>query len=216
MKILTVNELTQQGISISEMQKSLTMTYLNKNFKRKSDLPKKFKDKALSLCAEIEGLGKESFVIETNYSYTIWEEEKSVTSDVKIENKSPDLLQKNNDFRDADIPSTPVMENNVSYVTRNTSNFSSQDKTTPIYSGKKEYNMFQYGSSNDSFENIRERQNQRLSSTSEVADEMIFEDVVKYRGAVVNQSTSVAVNEKTNNKSLAMKKKPRTYRGVAY
>jgi len=80
MKILTANELTQQGISMAEVQKSLTMTYLTKNFRRKSDLPKKFREKALSICTEINTLGKESFVIETNYSYTVWEEEKTVDS----------------------------------------------------------------------------------------------------------------------------------------
>lgn len=214
MKILTVNELTQQGISIAEVQKSLTMTYLTKNFRRKSDLPKKFREKALSICTEINSLGKESFVIETNYSYTVWEEEKSIDSEAKIENKSPNSLEVKNNNINGNVNS--VMKNNFSSTPQVESNSFSEKTTTVtansgIQSGKTEYNLFQYTSNNDSLENIRERKNQRLSSASEIAEE-----VVKYRGVAVSQPVTQATITPQANQSITVNGKPRTYRGVAY
>jgi hypothetical protein len=71
MKLIFWEELTDQGISLSEIQRSLTLNCFGKTFHRQSDLPKKFKEKALNLCQEMIEQGKESFVIETHYSYTI-------------------------------------------------------------------------------------------------------------------------------------------------
>ncbi len=218
MKILTVDDLAQEGISISDVQKSLTMTYSTKNFRRKSDLPKKFKEKALSICAEIGNLGKESFVIETNYSYTVWEEEKSVNSEVKkIETNSSNSLIENKEHN-SDIPTslTSVMDRNISSNSQIKVNSPPQEKTTAtenvaVNSGKREYNLFQYTSDNDSLDNIRERQNQRLSYVEETSTE-----VVKYRGFVINDSVKEATTTPLGNQSSAIKRKPRTYRGVTY
>ena len=84
MKVITDKELEKSGISVSEAQKSLTLVYLDKKFIRKSDVPKKFRDTALNICNKIYEMGKESFVTETNYSYTIWEEEQKSNNTKKI------------------------------------------------------------------------------------------------------------------------------------
>ncbi len=88
MRILTANELTKMGIAVAQVQQSLTLTYLTKEFRRQSDLPKKFKDKALNICQELYQNGKDSFVTETNYSYTVWEEEKTVNESTNTDNNS--------------------------------------------------------------------------------------------------------------------------------
>lgn len=217
MKILTVDDLAQQGISVSDVQKSLTMTYLKKNFRRKSDLPKKFKEKALSICAEIGNLGKESFVIETNYSYTVWEEEKSVNSEVKkTQTNSPNSLTENNSYTPSSLAS--VMDNDISFNNQVKINSSSQEKiiateNIAVNSGKREYNLFQYTSNNDSFDNIRERKNQRLSPSPV---EETSTEVVKYRGVAINESVTEAITAEVGIQPSAIKRKPRTYRGVAY
>lgn len=214
MKILTLEDLISQGLSIPEVQKSLTMTYLSKQFRRKSDLPKKFREKALSLCAEIEDSGRESFVIETNYSYTVWEEEKSLDSNVKIGNNSSNSLTENN--ANIDASSMPVFYSNTVSLNQVKVNPSSEEKTIvtqdiPTNSGKREYNLFQYTANHDSLESIRERKNQRLSFVSETTEE-----VVKYRGVAFSQPITPTTIASKVNQSVIVKKQPRTYRGVAY
>lgn len=150
MKILTAHELTQQGISLADVQKSLTMTYLTKNFRRKSDLPKKFRDKALNLCAEIEGLGKESFVIETSYSYTVWEEEKVANVEVKnLNSVSP--VEANINIQSSQIS---ALDNNKSKDNNRVGK--SKSSSQENYS-KTEYNIFQYSSKGDGFDHLKAR-----------------------------------------------------------
>ncbi|WP_330203983.1 hypothetical protein [Cyanobacterium sp. Dongsha4] len=207
MKILTAHELTQQGISLADVQKSLTMTYLTKKFRRKSDLPKKFREKALNLCAEIEGLGKESFVIETNYSYTVWEEEKVVNVEVKNQNNvSP--VEANINLQSSLMS---ALDGNESENNSRVSGvkLSSQETSNDNYS-KTEYNIFQYSSNSDSFDRLKARKNQAESTILDAS-----EDLVVYRGVVMSQSTEVA-NPPQNKPSATPKRKPRTYRGVTY
>ncbi|MBD2395123.1 hypothetical protein H6G11_12780 [Cyanobacterium aponinum FACHB-4101] len=204
MKILTAHELTQQGISLADVQKSLTMTYLTKNFRRKSDLPKKFRDKALNLCAEIEGLGKESFVIETSYSYTVWEEEKVANVEVKnLNSASP--VEANINIQSSQIS---ALDNNK--FKDNNRVDKSKSSSQENYS-KTEYNIFQYSSKGDGFDHLKARKNQTASISLDTS-----EDLVKYRGVVVNQPPTEVVNTPQNKPSATPKRKPRTYRGVTY
>ena len=73
-EILSNNELMASGISLLNLKKSLTLTYQGKEFRRKSDIPKKFKEKALNIYHSIIQTGKKSLINEGPYSYTIWEE----------------------------------------------------------------------------------------------------------------------------------------------
>ncbi len=82
MDIIGLDNLVIQGVSLAEVQQSLSINCFDTTFKRKSDLPKKFKTKALNLSAEIVKTGIKSFVTETNYSYTVWEEEKIEKTDL--------------------------------------------------------------------------------------------------------------------------------------
>ncbi len=81
-RILNQEDLSNHGISAAEVQKSLEIECFKKRFRRKSDLPKKFRDKAMSVSATVMEMGLESFITETNYSYTIWEESK-IQPDIK-------------------------------------------------------------------------------------------------------------------------------------
>lgn len=204
MKILTAHELTKQGISLADVQKSLTMTYLTKNFRRKSDLPKKFREKALNLCAEIEGLGKESFVIETSYSYTVWEEEKVANVEVKnLNSASP--VEANINIQSSQIS---ALDDNESKDNNRVGK--SKSSSQENYS-KTEYNIFQYSSKGDGFDHLKARKNQTASTSLDTS-----EDLVKYRGVVVNQPPTEVVNTPQNKPSATPKRKPRTYRGVTY
>ncbi|WP_342596649.1 hypothetical protein VKI21_11200 [Cyanobacterium aponinum UTEX 3222] len=204
MKILTAHELTQQGISLADVQKSLTMTYLTKNFRRKSDLPKKFRDKALNLCAEIEGLGKESFVIETSYSYTVWEEEKVANVEVKnLNSVSP--VEANLNIQSSQIS---ALDDNES---KNNNRVGKSKSSSQENYSKTEYNIFQYSSKGDGFDHLKARKNQTASTSLDTS-----EDLVKYRGVVVNQPPTEVVNTSQNKPSATPKRKPRTYRGVTY
>ena len=74
MKYWTLEELETLGISATQAKTAVSLQINNRNFDRKTDIPKKFKDKIAPLCQNIEEAGKEYFVVENSYSYTIWEE----------------------------------------------------------------------------------------------------------------------------------------------
>ena len=107
MKVLTGQELERSGISLSEAQRSLTLNYLNKKFVRKSDVPKKFKDKALNICYQIFEMGKESFLTETNYSYTIWEEDQKSVEASQNKNNRTTSSQSNSIKNNKSFSSSP-------------------------------------------------------------------------------------------------------------
>lgn len=214
MNILTVGQLTEQGISVTEIQKSLTMTYLNKQYRRKSDLPKKFREKVLSLCAEIENLGKQCLITETNYSYTVWEEEKLVTTKANINKNQSEILTDNNTTTNPSVDSetdTTILEDNSKEVNLFTQSNTVINGNNDINSSKREYNLFQYTANSDVLENIRERKNQRQSLSSETGEE-----VIKYRGVAISQSMTATVTPPQTSQSLAVNRTSRRYRGIAY
>lgn len=213
MKILTVEQLTEQGISVTEIQKSLTMTYLNKQYRRKSDLPKKFRVKVLGLCTEIENSGKQYFVTETNYSYTVWEEE-LVTTKANINKNDSETFIANNTSINRSLDSetnTTILEEKskeVNLFTQSNIVISGNNNTD---SSKREYNLFQYTANSNVLENIRQRKNQRQSSSSETGEE-----VIKYRGVAINQPITPTVTTPKTHQSVTINHKSRTYRGIAY
>ncbi|BAQ62850.1 hypothetical protein GM3708_3256 [Geminocystis sp. NIES-3708] len=213
MKLLLLEELTQQGISSSEIKRSLTLNYFGKTFHRQSDLPKKFKEKALNLCQEMIKKGKESFIIDTNYSYTIWVEEDTVKEIIEsqdftvikkeIEEYNPEesnhfsLSSFNDNQTEIDIETTFIDRKEIN----NQTIFLEED-----------YNLFQ---SSDS-ENIQEKTKENKNKRQLISDSLeITEDVKKYRGATINQTTDnqiIVENQTLSNHKV----KPRTYRGIAY
>lgn len=76
MDILPLETLTVEGLTLPQVQQSLSIQCFGKSFQRKSDVPKKFKAKALNLASDLLKEGIESFVTETNFSYTVWAEKK--------------------------------------------------------------------------------------------------------------------------------------------
>jgi hypothetical protein len=198
MKLLLLNDLVEQGISATEIQKSLTLTCFAKTFRRQSVLPKKFKEKALNICQEMGESGQETFILETNYSYTIWVEEekikeqKKTSINLKVDNK--EIIQ--NDEKSEMTPSF-----------RDKTEINSKQTFIPST-----YNLFDIVSSNDLQDNVREiREDKKVSSISGE----ILEEVKTYRGVVVNQSLkSQPIVEETS--LLKQKIKPRTYRGITY
>lgn len=111
MEILGIDNLIIQGVSLAEVQKSRSINCFDTTFKRKSDLPKKFKTKALNLSAEIVKTGIKSFVTETKYSYTVWEEEKIEKTDLSSINDDQIMLESDslNSFSSND-------RNNINYT----------------------------------------------------------------------------------------------------
>ncbi|MGY6531043.1 MAG: hypothetical protein ACXITR_14050 [Cyanobacterium sp.] len=78
MEILSAENLQVYGVKAEDIQKSLKIECFGKSFVRESDVPKKFREKALFLSSEFLTKGKQSFVTETNFSYTVWTEVKEV------------------------------------------------------------------------------------------------------------------------------------------
>jgi hypothetical protein len=214
MKLLLLEELTKQGISPSEIKKSLTLNYLGKTFHRKSDLPKKFKEKALNICKEVIDTGKESFIIETNYSYAIWEEETVVKENIKPKD-SPTIseeISKNKDEKINDTSLTVLEENNKELL-ENTSSIDEKEINREIVLMENKHDLFQYTSREDRMEMIKQNNNRRISFQN--LEEM--EETKTYRGVIVNKEKSVGEEISVEEKTISNHKvKPRTYRGVAY
>lgn len=213
MKLLLLDDLVEQGISPTEIQKSLTLTCFAKTFRRQSVLPKKFKEKALNICQEMSKSGQETFILETNYSYTIWVEEekikeqKKVSNVVSINSKLDNKTSIKNDSLSVSfsIKNDEKLAMNASFIEKK----EIDSKQTFIPS---EYNLFEIASSNNLQQNLRQsREDKKVSSVSRE----ILEDVKTYRGVVVNQSLkSQPIVEETS--PLKQKVKPRTYRGITY
>lgn len=86
MYVINIKDLETEGVSLSQIKQSLEIECFNKIFHRSSDLPKKFKDKAFNICQELREKGKHSFITETNYSYTIWQEKNLPSQEVNKHN----------------------------------------------------------------------------------------------------------------------------------
>lgn len=208
MKLIFLEELTDQGISLSEIHRSLTLNCFGKTFCRKSDLPKKFKEKALNLCQEIIEQGKESFIIETRYSYAIWIEKKtdkkiikSEYSTVTNERSKESHYDKNQDFAiSSSEKKNREFEEKASYIKK-------KDIINETIFIEEKYNFLQ-----SSQEKIQEKKNNEQVIPESLE---ILENVKKYRGSVISQPVNIqtVVEEKT---PFQDKVKRRTYRGVAY
>lgn len=213
MKLLLLDDLVEQGISPTEIQKSLTLTCFAKTFRRQSVLPKKFKEKALNICKEMGKSGQETFILETNYSYTIWVEEERIKEQKKASNVTSinsKLDNKKNIENDTFSVSFPIENDEKLGVTTSFMEKKEIDsKQTFIPST---YNLFDIASSNDLQDNVSQiREDKKVSSVSRE----ILEEVKTYRGVVVNQSLkSQPIVEEAS--TLKQKVKPRTYRGITY
>lgn len=224
-RIVSFEDLNNQGISAEDLKKSLTLKYQSKTYRRRADLPKKFRDKAVILCEEIAREGKDSFVTETSFSYTVWEEEKSFVEEYKntlireteenyITNSSP-----------ADYENTTVWETKEENITRQkaemiemmttileNTTFGDSNINTKADNGsvKREYNLFQYTREKNYLPSLEDIQNRQDDTNAIISPE----EVIKYRGVVVNQAekpTTVATSPLQQTP-----KKTRVYRGVVY
>ena len=93
MYVINIEDLESQGVSSTEVKKSLQIECFDKIFRRTSDLPKRFKSKAFILCQELTNSGVHSFITETNYSYTVWKEELNIEEKINKQNS-----QNNNNY----------------------------------------------------------------------------------------------------------------------
>lgn len=202
MKLLLLDDLVAQGISPTEIQKSLTLTCFAKTFRRQSVLPKKFKEKAVNICQEMGKSGQETFILETNYSYTIWVEEEKIKKEKIASNKT---------LINSELDDEKMRENDktLEMTTSFSQNNQIDSKQTFIPSA---YNLFEITSSDDLQDNPRySRENRKVSSISRGN----LKDVKTYRGVVVNQSLKPSqMLEETSPSSS--KVTHRTYRGIAY
>lgn len=213
MKLIFLEELTNQGISLSEIHRSINLNCFGKTFHRQSDLPKKFKEKALNLCQEIIEQGKDSFIVETRYSYTIWIEKNTAKENIKSEystsindrSKESDY-DKNKDFVKSSFDKNYIeFDEKVSYIKR-------KDILNETIFIEEKYNFLKSSQGESNLEKIQENKNKGQVIPKSLT---MLEDVKKYRGFVVNQSVNkqTVVEEKTPSQD---KVKQRTYRGVAY
>lgn len=213
MKLIFLEELTDQGISLSEIHRSLTLNCFGKTFCRKSDLPKKFKEKALNLCQEIIEQGKESFIIETRYSYAIWIEKKTDKKNIKSEystvineRSKESHYDTNQDFvKSSSEKKAKEFEEKASYIRK-------KDIINETIFIEEKYNFLQSSQEKINPEKIQENKNNEQLIPESLE---ILENVKKYRGSVISQPVNIqtVVEEKT---PFQDKVKRRTYRGVAY
>ncbi|HIK38528.1 MAG: hypothetical protein NZ901_04245 [Geminocystis sp.] len=233
-RVISFEELNSQGISAEDFKKSLTLKYQAKTYRRRADLPKKFREKAMVLCEEIAREGKDSFVTETSFSYTVWEEEIPIVEGHKntiIREIEENYVRESPPYTHENITSAETAEIKEEMVNRQkaemiemmtrmlekttlgefTGEYTGEDKKVKDNSSgvKKEYNLFQYTQEKDSSLTLEDAKTQNRQNTTAVFPE----DVIKYRGVAVNQvekPTMVA------NPSPQTPKKTRVYRGVVY
>ncbi len=91
-KTLTLDELECQGYKREEFRTQLKIKYQGKIFVRLRDFPKKFRNQAIELCQGFRESQVDSFLVETGFSITVWQEENSQTKQNKLINISPELL----------------------------------------------------------------------------------------------------------------------------
>lgn len=135
MEILSLDNLQNYGVNPTEVQKALKIQCFGKSFLRKSDVPKKFREKALFLASELLTKGEHSFVTETNFSYTVWAEEKvnlpPKKSSYQPPSNTPQSFTKKTVIREQQIPvmeTVKEIENNVQW------NISIRENNPPVVS----------------------------------------------------------------------------------
>ncbi|MBF2056586.1 MAG: hypothetical protein IGQ45_05020 [Cyanobacterium sp. T60_A2020_053] len=187
MDILPLETLTVEGLTLPQVQQSLCIQCFGKSFQRKSDVPKKFKSKALNLASDLLKEGIESFVTETNFSYTVWAENKAEKAPVKPQ--SEPFISVSTPENKSFTPSP------VTYITSQTNYIPPSPVTAPYQSEPSTVQKSQPDSS--------------LAQEYQGVEESNQEVEQKYRGAVIVDSESPEKNSR-------MKRKPKTYRGVTY
>lgn len=214
MRLLLLDDLIEEGISPTEVQKSLTLTCFAKTFRRQSDLPKKFKEKAFKLCQEMTKSGKETFILETNYSYTIWVEDDKIRQNNIAEikaNSVKNLTPKIERFGDTEY----VDLNRRNEASLSKKNDSSRENSTSVNIdrdktfSRQTYNLFDIVSSSN------KKPKMRLSLDQMTPEELEVDEVLKtYPGVNINQpSVTPVLDEKLKAKVPV---KQRTYRGITY
>lgn len=220
MYVMDIKELEDEGVSITEIKQSLEIECFDKIFSRSSDLPKKFKDKALNICQELREKGSHSFITETNYSYTIWQEknisnQKENKPNLTHINEIRSLLDNKEDSvndslsidseKESNSLEIENEQNNQLQVTNNltANNFHSAVYiATSIAQKKKEIQEL-------------EAQLQVNLTENETISNLPSTIVQTYRGVTIEtKQDSLGVQIASN--IAANKKKVRTYRGIVY
>ncbi len=80
MKIYTITELEAEGIEGTKIKTEFKINCFDKTFIRATDVPKRFKSKAIDTCAEYQKEGFDCFVVETPLFFSVWKEEKLTAS----------------------------------------------------------------------------------------------------------------------------------------
>ena len=89
MLFTTINQLLEQGVQNAEIKQGFQIECFGKTFRRDSDLPKKFRDQAISRCQENIKSGLSSFIVETKLYLTVWKEEQKQQPNEEISCQSP-------------------------------------------------------------------------------------------------------------------------------
>lgn len=230
--IYNTEELIASGLSLSDLQQSLIITYEGKKFRRKSDVPKKFKEKALNIYFQIGLEGKKGFISENSYSYTIWEEESTIVQAKKIEPHNSfyiDTGTSENQLEPSFISSS-VMQSHLAQkktaikketpqmkvYLRNAENKGKEVASDIVINKKVSLN----GNDNQQSDNVikyrgvvihKSPQNNQSTETFINQDQDDSENVHKYRGAIVNNENNISPISETQ---PTQKKMIRKYRGV--
>jgi hypothetical protein len=187
--IYSTEELIASELSLSDLQQSLVITYEGKKFRRKSDVPKKFKEKALNIYFQIGAEDKKGFISENTFSYTIWEEESTIVQPKKIEPHNSFYID------------TGTSENQLKQSFASSSVIQSHlaQKKTAIKKETPQMKVYLRNAENKGEEvasEIEINKKVSLNGNDEQSD-----DVIKYRGVIINkspqnnQSTGTTVNQ---------------------
>jgi hypothetical protein len=218
-RIVSHEELSYHGISPAEIQKSLEIQCFKKKFQRKSDLPKKFKEKAIYVCTTIMEMGLESFITETNYSYTVWEESQIQKEEIKP-NKVPITLNNNKSIQTENrTDKEDKFTNKISQHLKETkiTHFSDSFKEIndiEILEGNidddTDDNDYTYISDFSSLSNQvnLSQQHQKMDRIDQNEISIITQPMKKYRGVAITSSNDELANVR--------KKRQKTYRGITY
>lgn len=216
MKVISSEELANHGISKAEIQQALEIQCFTKKFRRKSDLPKKFKDKAINVCAEIAQAGLDTFITETNYSYTIWEESKNpiklesnnVSANFYVELKNQPNLSRSSKVDNTNYSQLSHLDETVNFDSNN------YTETAPIQvldgNFNQDYQLEGESTFNHGSTNYQIRTQNEIEALEKDKVITLTEPVKKYRGLVVTPDMEAEETKKV------YRKKQRTYRGIIY
>lgn len=113
-RTLTLKELESQGVAPEKLKRDLKIEYLDQLFIRVADLPKKFRQNALQRCREINQSGINSFLVESQWYLTIWQQDRQQISRIEEFNSRKD--EKNTELtlnQDLELIATPERSNEL-------------------------------------------------------------------------------------------------------